>query len=216
MGTELPPAPGSHPAQPLPDAQELAALLHRCLDGDRSAWNTLVTRFSRLVVSRVGRTFAQFDRPDLQAQADDVAQDVFVSLLEDDYRTLRTLRDPARFPGWLARVARNKAVDVLRQKPARPGALGDPPPPENATYPDPQTDDAEAARHALAREALESLEDRDRLIVELFYFEKRRYREIAQMLNIAENTVASRLYRVKRRLMEQLESKLADEEEDRP
>lgn len=49
--------------------------------------------------------------------AEDLVQDVFMQAM----RSLGALRDPAAFPGWIARIARNKAHDYFRRlQPAEP------------------------------------------------------------------------------------------------
>ncbi len=194
----------TQPPRPLPQPDELRELLERCLVGEREAWNSLVSRFSRLVLSTVGRTFVQFARPELGEVADDASQEVFLSLLDNDYRTLRTLRDPGHFPGWLAAVARNKAIDTLRRLGPAPAPLEDASGGGLVVYPTAEAQEASAARVSMVHEALGSLKPGDRLLIELFYFEDRRYRDIALLLGIPENTVASRLYRIKRRLLRHL------------
>ena len=195
------------PAHPLPDPAEIQALLDQCFAGDNGAWDALVSRFSRLVQSTIGRTFLQFDRPDLADLTDDVEQDIFLSLLEDDYRSLRTLRDPGRLPGWLAAVARHKTVDAIRRQTLRPDSRAGLIRESGVEYPTAEAREQDAVRAAMARDALGSLAPRDRLLIELFYFEQRRYRDIALLLGIPENTVASRLYRIKRRLLQHLEGR---------
>jgi RNA polymerase sigma-70 factor (ECF subfamily) len=46
-----------------------------------------------------------------RSDAEDLVQDVFLAAL----RQLHALRDDAAFPGWLARIARNKANDHHRR-----------------------------------------------------------------------------------------------------
>src|SRR5262245_7101340 len=46
-----------------------------------------------------------------RGQVEDLVQDVFLLAL----RRLDTLRDPARFGGWLAMIARNRATDFHRR-----------------------------------------------------------------------------------------------------
>src|SRR5205823_9487870 len=48
-----------------------------------------------------------------QADADDLMQDVFVTALEK----LSTLREGEAVGGWLAAIARNRAIDFLRARP---------------------------------------------------------------------------------------------------
>jgi RNA polymerase sigma-70 factor (ECF subfamily) len=71
--------------------------------GDRAAFGELYSRYARLVhailLARVP-----------VADAEDLVQEVFIAA----FRKLPLLRDPAAFPGWLAAIARNRAVEFHR------------------------------------------------------------------------------------------------------
>ena len=79
-------------------------LVRAAQQGDRSAFGTLYTRYARMVhgilLCRVPR-----------AAAEDLVQDVFLQVLP----RLASLRDVSRFPGWLAAIARNRAMDFHRR-----------------------------------------------------------------------------------------------------
>jgi len=93
------PAEARSAAAPAHDAVAAAAR------GDRQAFAHLYRAYVRMVhgllLSRVPRT-----------EVDDLVQDVFLAAM----RRLPSLRDSAAFPGWLATIARNRAVDFLRQR----------------------------------------------------------------------------------------------------
>jgi RNA polymerase sigma-70 factor (ECF subfamily) len=81
----------------------LAELVNAARGGDRDAFEELHRRYCRMVhavlLARVPRS-----------AADDLVQDVFVTALE----RLASLREVDAFGGWLAQVARHRAVDWLR------------------------------------------------------------------------------------------------------
>jgi Sigma-70 region 2 len=80
------------------------ALVRAAQQGDRAAFGALYLRYARMVhgilLCRVPR-FA----------VEDLVQDVFLQALP----RLALLRDISRFPGWLAAIARNRAMDFHRQ-----------------------------------------------------------------------------------------------------
>lgn len=80
------------------------ALVRAARQGDRAAFGTLYSRYARMVhgilLCRVPRSAVE-----------DLVQDVFLQALP----RLASLRDTARFPGWLAAIARNRAMDFHRQ-----------------------------------------------------------------------------------------------------
>lgn len=79
------------------------ALVRAARGGDRDAFGALYCRFSRMVH---GVLLARVPVTDVE----DLVQDVFLAALA----RMHTLRDPAAFAGWLATIARNRAVDHLR------------------------------------------------------------------------------------------------------
>lgn len=85
----------------VPDERPYAsdpALVEACLAGDPRAWEELVDRYGRLVYAiprRMGLS---------SADADDVFQDVFATLL----RSLGSLRDRARLAAWLITTTRRE------------------------------------------------------------------------------------------------------------
>jgi RNA polymerase sigma-70 factor (ECF subfamily) len=80
------------------------ALVRAAQNGDRHAFGILYARYARIVhgilLSRVP-----------PADAEDLLQDVFLQILP----RLRSLRDISRFGGWLAAIARNRAIDFHRR-----------------------------------------------------------------------------------------------------
>lgn len=78
-------------------------LVRAAAAGDRAAFGELYLRYARMVYGiLLGRV-----PPD---EAEDMVQDVFISAM----RQLAGLRTAASFPGWLAAIARNRAMDYFR------------------------------------------------------------------------------------------------------
>ncbi len=79
------------------------SLIAAAAQGDRSAFGELYSRYARMVH---GILLARVPPRD----AEDLVQDVFMSAM----RQLRVLRTAAAFKGWLAAIARNRAIDYFR------------------------------------------------------------------------------------------------------
>jgi RNA polymerase sigma factor (sigma-70 family) len=79
-------------------------LVTRARNGDRSAWDALVDRYSRLIWAICRRY--QLDRTD----AEDVCQAVWLRLVEQ----LDNLREPAALPGWLVTTTQRECYRVKR------------------------------------------------------------------------------------------------------
>ena len=82
----------------------LTELVHAAADGDETAWNAIVDRFSSLVwaTARAHRLS--------HADAADVAQTTWLRLVEH----LDRIREPERLGAWLATTARNESLRVIR------------------------------------------------------------------------------------------------------
>jgi RNA polymerase sigma-70 factor (ECF subfamily) len=71
--------------------------------GDQSAFGELYERYARMIH---GLLLARVPRMDVE----DLVQDVFLTA----WNRLAGLREPAAFGGWIAMIARNRAVDFHR------------------------------------------------------------------------------------------------------
>ena len=106
---------------------------------------------------------------------------------------LGALREPERFEAWLIRILINVCHNLQRQR-GRVLPMEAPPEP-------PPRDDSRA--RAL-RDALEALDEKQRLCVLLYHIEGYPVKEVARMLGIGESAVKLRLVRGRRRLKEML------------
>ena len=96
--------------------------LQACLDGNRQAWDAFVDRSWAVILAAVRRTVGGRTGDAGGGDVDDSVQEVYVRLIKDDYRLLRTY-DPQRasLSTWLSLVARSVAIDHLRRR--RPGTV---------------------------------------------------------------------------------------------
>jgi RNA polymerase sigma-70 factor (ECF subfamily) len=92
-------------AQPARDHSPEAVLVEAVRGGDRDAFGRLYDLYAPMVhgilLARV-----PFD------EVDDLVQEVFLSA----FKRIHTLREPGAFGGWLAMIARNRAVDFHRRR----------------------------------------------------------------------------------------------------
>ncbi|GAB7079426.1 RNA polymerase sigma factor [Megalodesulfovibrio paquesii] len=105
------------------NASSSAPDLHACLAGDERAWSQLLGAYGPLIRKAVRWTLrnhpAKFAGPELEAEQDDIFQDICFRLVRSEYKLLRTY-DPTRgsFATWLCVVARSAALDHLRNRQA--------------------------------------------------------------------------------------------------
>ena len=138
-----------------------------------------------------------------EADAEDAVQDALVKA----FRTLDSLRDGARFPGWLTRITVNTCIDVLRTRTDKQSLA------DFATsvvvlprmgQPDltPATLASRAERSEVVRAAIGRLPEDQRVVVMLRYGRDMSYEQIARYLEVPTSTVQGRLHRAKRALRE--------------
>ena len=132
-------------------------------------------------------------------------------ILQDSYlkafSKLELLEDEAALRPWLRQIAANTARDQLRRsKPLlfselteeEAAPLPELPEQDERALPEQALEQKERAR--LVRELLEALSDGQRLILGLYYYEDLSVRQIAETLEISENTVKSQLWAGRKRI----------------
>jgi RNA polymerase sigma-70 factor (ECF subfamily) len=166
-------------------------LVERCLNGESAAWEDLVKVHTRRVYSICYR----FTGSDQEAQ--DLTQEVFLRV----FRSLKSFRSgEGSFAVWLARLSRNLLIDHYRRTKldrATDSIEEQLPMLEEKTAMISRTEGMVAGREAseLLQGALQKLSPELRETVILRDLEELEYREIAQVLNVPEGTVKSRLNR---------------------
>jgi len=124
--------------------------------------------------------------------AEDLTEETFVAAFE----RLPTLRDPTRFVAWLRRLAGNNCrMWLRRQRETAVEAL-----PDRADQEPTGTVD----NRLLLEEALRTLPEQGRLVLTLRFGAGRSYREIADMLDVTEDRVRSRLHEARQQLKREL------------
>ena len=124
-------------------------------------------------------------------KAEDVCQDVFVRLMLNAPQL-----EEGREKAWLLKVALNRCRDLWRGSWARRVVLGSPvfeliPAPDDT----PRRDDEEAMMIAVHQ-----LPTAFREVILLHYYQNLGITEIAQMMNLPEGTISSRLSRGRKKL----------------
>ena len=169
------------------------ALLARYMRGDREAFATLVVRYQKPMYNAAFWVLRNAE------DASDVTQDVFLRVAErcNDY-------DPKyRFFSWIYRITVNEALNFRRRQ-AREDELDDDVDIPAAESANPEWQVAEGQQSRRVRAALMSMSTNDRMVLTLRHFSELSYEEIAQVLDIDDKTVKSRLYEARLRLRDLL------------
>lgn len=127
-------------------------------------------------------------------------QDALDVVQESAYRVIRDcgkLKEEKYLSTWIYRIVINASIDLLRKQKREGMSLDEVEIPYEDHY---EEDDP--------LELLSALEERDRAIVILKYFEGWKLEEIAQVLEMNLNTVKARLYRALKKLKIALEPEI--------
>lgn len=176
-------------------------LVRKCIEGNQEALDSFVRRTRPAILRGAAVALRKFRVTDSET-VDNVEQQVFLELLKDDRKTLRTFRGRSDLEGWVAVIAMRTAYRILRQR-TRETALPDILPPSPVAAP---------GEHAERREFLNKLDaafrklsPEERALLRLAFYEKQTYKEISAALNMPLNSVSPKIIRARDRLRKFLE-----------
>ena len=133
---------------------------------------------------------------------EDAALDVLQEAYIKAFNSMDQLQDAEKFAGWVSRIVATKALDELKKRKVLVFSqlqTDDEDIPMEELMADERTDNQpelaidkeETSR--LVQEIIGTLSDEQRICIMMFYIEEIPVKEIAQILNVSENTVKSRL-----------------------
>lgn len=170
-------------------------LVSRAAAGDRDAFDELARRYESKLYSMMLRMCGNTD------DAFDLTQEIFLRV----WKTLGSFRGDSAFSTWIYRVASNIATDHLRRR-KREVSLNYADNEKELDIPDTRYDPVVIGeRHELTRDieaALAMLNLEHRRILTLREINGLSYTEIAEILDIEEGTVKSRIARARLKMRE--------------
>ena len=176
-------------------------LMLRVRDDDAEAFADLVELYHHRLVTVMHHLVNSAE------EAEDLAQEVFLRV----YRGRKNYHPKAKFSTWLYTIANNLALNVLRTRQRKPtiplnvrdsGPLG-PRPAEHLALDRGDQPHQSAQKQELAaivQQALETLNERQRIAVVLNKFEDMNYAEIADVMGLTTKAVKSLLSRARENL----------------
>jgi RNA polymerase sigma-70 factor (ECF subfamily) len=199
-----PQVPSVFTAGPGGDSQTDADIMLRVKAGDQSAFEYLVQKYRRPMVSFMYRMARN------SAAAEDLAQEVFLRI----YRSRETYEASAKFTTWLYRIATNLAVNHARdsrhERPEVQVSLDEPDDDTGTTLELPDASlNAEQQmvrreRMLAIRRKVEALPEQQRLAVIMHKYQQMDYKQIADVLKKSESATKSLLFRAYETLRDQL------------
>jgi RNA polymerase sigma-70 factor (ECF subfamily) len=183
-------------------------LIRRCLHKEPASWNDFVDRYLSLIYHVIGYT-AHLRSVRLGPEdVEDIAAEVLLKIVSNNYRVLREFRGESSFPTYLTVVARRICIQelVTRQKRREASARGD----LNVSARELEEEPAQLKGVESLEEVeklLRRLSGREREIVRLYYLEARTYEEISTETDVPVNTIGAILSRARKKLREKAAKK---------
>ncbi|MBX7170798.1 MAG: sigma-70 family RNA polymerase sigma factor [Pyrinomonadaceae bacterium] len=162
-----------------------AQLLTACQKGDETAWNELVERFQRLIITIPRRAGLS------EEQSADIFQEVFLTLFEK----LDEIEQPDKLRSWLVTTAKFKTWGAVRQQ-SNSQSLDDEEYDASQILPDknPLADEVliEMEKQHQIRTAIKKLEDRCQKILSMIYLREpsASYAEVAKEIGVGETSIS--------------------------
>ncbi len=183
-------------------------LLDRCLAHEPGAWRDFVDRYMGLIYHTIHHSAharSMTLRPD---DMEDIAAEVFLAIVDEDYKVLRQFRRSSALPTYLTVIARRVSVkELIRRR--REEALGHVTA-SRASLADEYTDEIEPVIGPEdVQLLLKSLTEREAEVVSLYHLKFLNYRQIAKQLGIPENSVGPILSKARSGLRKAAEGRKA-------
>lgn len=180
------------------------ALLRRLLQDDHDAWCELVRTYTGLLIDVARRTFATYGFSTSRHDHEDVVSAVWQNLLAHERRQIRQCLERNNLLPTLYVLVRNRCVDIMRRQKIDAEPIDDDLP---VAAPDaaPELDPPITPESGLA--ALEVLSAREKTIVQLFFLQDRKYREITDLTGISINSIGPTLQRALEKMRKHIVAK---------
>lgn len=164
-------------------------LVLQAQDGDAKALNILVIRWHKKLVSYCYR----------QTKDLEVSKDLVQESWQAIIKSIRSLKDPAKFRVWAFRIVHNKAVNWIK-------ALQKERVMEQEVLLESKNGEIEEPDFGPIRRAINRLPSNQKEILTLFYHYNYSLQEISEVLGVSIGTVKSRLYHARQKVKEYYKS----------
>lgn len=173
-------------------------LIERCLGKEPGAWNDFVDRYLGLIYHVIHHVAHSRSRLLSSADMEDIASEVLLAIVDDDYDVLRRYKGISSLPTYLTLISRRICVkEIIRRH--REAELG-----HAKAHRENVTDlSGEAEAIASAEEVermLEELPEKEAEVVRLYHLKYMNYRQIGKKLGMSENSVGPILAKARKRM----------------
>ena len=174
-----------------------AYYIKEVLNGNTNAFTFIVNRHKNNVFNLAVKICGN------REEGEEIAQDTFLKV----FRSLSDFRNKSSFATWLYRIVYNTSISYLRARKREVLSLEDFPADANdfiGTGESEETAEREY-REALVNFALQKLNESDRAVITLFYYEEMDLAGISEITGISKDNVKIRLFRARKKMLEDIE-----------
>lgn len=170
-------------------------LLNQCLAHEPQSWERFVERFLGLVVHVINHTaHARALRVEPQ-DVEDLASEVFLTILSDDFNILRRFRGDSSLATYLTVIARRVVVrELLKRRTTT--TLHDKHDEELSR----DTADDELLNRDEVEQLISHLDEREASIVKMYYLEGKSYEQIGDKMSMPSNSVGPTISRARAKM----------------
>lgn len=189
-------------------------LVEACVKKDVSAWSMLVKKYSRLVCVSIENRVKKYGLSASPRDIEDIKQNILTDIWKNN--RLESITNRGDISYWISIVSGNAAIEHFRSREVRQARrttslfdkmgekeLREILPSETAN---PRDELIRAEASDRIDEAIESLPEKERLMIKLHLIHDKKYREIAEILSVPKGTVSNYIKRAKDKLKETLKN----------
>lgn len=171
------------------------SIIKGCIAGKRSAQNALYRKFSAMMLSVCMRYAQNRD------EAEDILQEAFIKI----FQNIATFRGEGSFEGWMKRIMINHALNHYRKNKKIPfhqdiDEINE----QEILNKEEVSGHHEPVSAEILLSLIQLLPQGYRMVFNLYVFEEYSHKEIANELNISENTSKTQLLKARRMLRRRL------------
>jgi RNA polymerase sigma factor (sigma-70 family) len=172
------------------EANDVVELVRRAKDGNEQAMSELITIHKALVYTII---FRMVNDPELSK---DLTQETFIRF----FLKIDRVKYAEKTKAWICRIARNIVYDHFRKEKRKKTVPLDQIPEISGT-----SNIEKKHKQMIIQDALQKLQERDRMLLTMAYFEGFSLAELAEAMNMSVNNAKVALHRARLRLRDKLE-----------
>jgi len=176
-------------------------LINEIIAGSRQAFESLVEKYQPMVRKTVSYLFYRYRDNNNDAMVDDLTNDIFLSLMEDDFKKIRQFKGMSSFATYLRVIASRQVLGFLR-RPSREvqTKAADKINKTVDSSPNPEELYRDQENRSLMAEAIAALKPADQLLMKLTYYQELSAEETARIMNISLSAFYSRKSRIVKKI----------------